>query len=752
MSDIASGIQIPGHRILEVIREVPDDRRVLRTFAAGRNCVTRLLLSERLDPSLSPLLQQVVLQGTGLGSFPASLDTTLAGYRAVARLSRRPDDPWTFAVAAGVTPEGWAWISTRWIDGNPLNTVLHLLTPRQRLDVAREVAHILVRLHESQIAYGDLKAENLIHVSRDRDIAAGRVALIDLDTSRIVPGPTDYSPTRALTHSWAAPEQKQGRTCLSSDLWAFGMLLDRLAPEGLPPNWGDLIAALRQTDPLCRPQTTLVWRRLCDQPGPLLDWCGRPTPRLLAPEPTVRLPEPATPVHPSLLEGDEDHMTVPVDPDPPLAPPAPTARAASPPILPFPDHVWKPTPEPVKPPPEPVKPPPEPSKPDAGMAFVLRPEAPGPPPGSPPGPPPDPRRPEPPSMLSRVFSGCMLAPLAATGALIFACAGGLFWWDQQKVVEANLLAEATVAGMKAYKTQELLNSDKTQRTRLREMAEESWAVRHTARSGAVRALAIVWEQGWQDSNRKWSAERYEEGMRAVEESPGANEPEALLAKASLDAAACRLQEGVTAAAACRMSLDSLHRFNRAVPASQGWLAAEGAWVEIAVSIRQFSRATETKSPDAAAWLQQGLGRCESAEPLLPEAPVNGKEMMEDCLALAGWGRDLPRYFRFSDWLLSQSSGAATHKKLFEMAGEGCRNTPFKSKTSPPEPSAKADPWCAALGYTAARRWRPAVQIVVQQPEPPPADHPWADLEAYLRQQAAQEFVTYDTINSWYDPL
>lgn len=63
-------MEIPGHRIDERLREIPESRTVLRTFARGRNCVTRVLLSDRVDPRLGPEIEKIVMTGEGFAPLP----------------------------------------------------------------------------------------------------------------------------------------------------------------------------------------------------------------------------------------------------------------------------------------------------------------------------------------------------------------------------------------------------------------------------------------------------------------------------------------------------------------------------------------------------------------------------------------------------------------------------------------------------------------------------------------------------------
>ena len=256
-----------------LIREVPGYRRVYRNEIGGEVCVTRVLLTSRISPTLGPLVEKIVLHGHGsmLGIIPEELQLTLEGYRVAARLPANlgPPLPWTRAIAAGVTEDGHVAISTRWIEGSPLHD-LPAPGPEEARSRALDALRILVALHARLVSYGDFKSENLV-LRPD-----GSIALIDLDTLREVAEPTAWAPTRDLTRSWAAPEQVQAqRTYLASDLWAWARLVGHLFPAGPPESWIMALNACAVREPLARPRTEALLSHL-ELDTPLVDWMDRP--------------------------------------------------------------------------------------------------------------------------------------------------------------------------------------------------------------------------------------------------------------------------------------------------------------------------------------------------------------------------------------------------------------------------------------------------------------------------------------------
>lgn len=651
-----------------LLRDVPGSRRVSRTWIAGRECVTRVLLTTRVPTDLGPLVEKIVLHGHGsmLGLIPDDLQLTLEGYRVAARLPRNlgPPLPWTQAIAAGVDAEGHISISTGWIEGDPLH-----LVPAPAPDVASiralDALRILVALHACHVTYGDFKSENLV-LRPD-----GSIALIDLDTLREVAHPTSYAPTRDLTRSWAAPEQeREQRTYLASDLWSWAQLVAHLFPAGTPPEWRDALDACRLYDPLRRPRTEGLLAHL-ELGAPLTDWLDRPTP----PAPgsaTERVPE-AAPTGPG------------------SGPPFETERV--------PERTGDFGPPPLR----------EATGLIAGAgARSVQPR--------------------------RVQAGCLWSALGVFALVTSTCGGLGFAWNQSQIAAANTLAEDALSAMKANKTRLELNKDKSQREKLRVLAESAWSIRVTPRSSAIHALATVWAQGFQDASEGWSPERYQLALAAVEPAHSSREPEALLARGSLDAAVCRLNRlDVTAAVHCRRALQALQELQERLPADaeHHWLRLEGAWTEVLVRSELVAQARIAGLPSAVEHLDAGRTLCTQAEDWLPYAPVNGPELFEDCLRLAGAAPDVQQYLRWGNLLaradvVDGAVSQSTLRHLYAAGGPGCEASTVEKRRG--EWQVKGLPWCVALGHAARGCWD-LVDTIAWRDRMDDPQHPWDTLVA-----------------------
>lgn len=641
-----------GHEVEGVLREVPGARRVLRTRVHGAQCVTRVLLGARVGPELGPLIERVALQGRGsLAGVPEDLLLTLEGYKVAARLPQ-PDARWPQALAAGVTPDGLVFVTTRWIEGAPLDPAA-LPADRAR-DVAVAVAGILCELHAHHVVHGDLKPENLV-LGPDGD-----VAIIDLDTLREVGGASLFAITRDITRSWAAPEQAgQQRTYLASDLWCWARLVERLFPGGAPAEWALALSACRHPDPLRRPHTARLLAHLHDVSEPLLDWQDRP----VEPAPDA----PSIPTAPSVAtERVPDAASTERVPD--ATGPTPSPRAAAPPA---------------------------PRKRRFGCLHV--------------------------------FGGMVLTPIVL-------CAGVATWWDRANAAEADRLAAETMVAIKAHKTSRELNSE-AQRDKLREQAETAWQTHHTRRSGAVRALAVVWAQGWQDSRRAWNAERWAEGLAAVQDAEGRREEaEVLLAEGTLYAASCRLRrEEASAAADCDHALSALEDVYALLPAGDDhhWLRVEAAWTEVLVRGEIARRQLGERLPEGATTVEAARARCQEAETWLPWAPVNGPELMQDCLRIQALAGDWPGYLHVADLLLDADRqdgelGKSTLWHLYAAAGDGCDAVSLDRRRG--EWHVKGPLWCLAAGNGARGCWAGAAWAAERGRVESP-DLPWDTLLA-----------------------
>lgn len=205
--------------------------------------------------------------------------TPRAGIRE-ARALRALRSPFFPALQRVLRREGHIWLVMERLEGAPLSEGAPP-SPEWPSSLAR----VLIQLHRSNWVHGDLKPENVwLH-------ADGRVSLIDFDYALPTGEELDFEEAGG-TPGFVAPERLSGWPAdPRSDIYALGVLLERLAPPSTPGALDDL--GLRRPTPGERPAQ--LDQRLDDlvrlygpgvTPGPDLRFAGwfedeeMPLPRL----------------------------------------------------------------------------------------------------------------------------------------------------------------------------------------------------------------------------------------------------------------------------------------------------------------------------------------------------------------------------------------------------------------------------------------------------------------------------------------
>lgn len=677
---------VEGQELIRTLRDTPE-RRVFLCAREGVTCVTRVLRASTVPRHFERVVRHAALQGRGsIASLGDEIAMTLEGYAVAARLLADPGVPprWPRAVDAGVTVDGHVYLSTTWIDGTPLHELAEPLSLSARGRATEAILDILAELHARRVAYGDLKLSNLV-LRPD-----GGVGLIDLDTIREVPAADVGAPSRDRTRGWAAPEQlERGETWIGSDTWALARVLTALWGEELPAPWREPIRACRARDPRCRPTIVHLRQRLLDPSAPLLDTLGRDCSSVddAAPEPGAeRVPVGATeraPVRSSAAERVPEGGGAGATERVPEGASVGTERVPEPGSGAVSDSEL-------------------PAGSGAGGAQAPPSGGPGwqrggggvPPRSAPPG--------ARASGCRGILVGLSQAAFAAIGLGGLAlCSLGtvLYLWAQNAADEE---AERLMAELKVHKTDIALNG-KVERDRLAKEAEGLWENHETPRTCAVRALAMVWQQRWQ-FDTDWSQADFDAASSAVSEVKCLHEPEAMLAKATLYAGACRRRtHGVISPTDCELAMASLEPFWAALPPGDehNWLRVEAAWQEVRARSALAGRYVETGNAEADIVGEAAIAHCRAAEPWMPYAPVNGPELQEECLVVAGFINDVPAYLHFADLRLAnlptdRKARASVFTHLYTAAGIGCADAKF-TYNKKGQPVTSGGQWCLALG-------------------------------------------------------
>jgi hypothetical protein len=645
------------HVVERVLREVKGDRVVLETRLRGVRATTRVLLAPVHANHHRPV-EAMILQGRGSPvGLPPAVSDIIEAYRIRLRLPRADGLPDVLAAgvltqppAAGIpmppADHGWVFVTTRWMEGRALDDAwLGADEPRRRW-LAGQVAARLEMLHEARVSYGDLKPSNVV-------VDGDQVSLIDLDTLREMPDRDLGVRTTAATQEYAAPEQVQQReTFLASDVWAFGEMLARLI-TGLPASPTRAASAGNFWGPIivrCQQHTPGSRPTAAELAGWLLQ--GRPLPdreltaRVAEPELTRRVAEPA-----ARSAADAGEITRPV----------PSARPSNPTLIVEPD----PSPADLVPP---VRPPP-----DRRWMWL---------------------------------AGASAAALAAVVCLVWLV----------NLVSARQGACARVEGLRGELQTQKTVADKNNAAVLNNIIERLEVDAPACDSDEARgllALTRVWGAGWHFRNAAYKKEVAEAVRPLVDAARGSDVPEAQAAVVGFDGALCRLlpdgaSERVTA---CARSHEAAARALSALDRGPWrWLRVEVAWADVMTALGEAQRFKTAKQLDQAhAIARAALPGCFASLGDLASAPVNGPELLETCMRIAGFAGDLDSHLQLAAKALemaTQTSGGIDNKRLariYETVAPECAEVTVGKDKLPSFKGRGAGgwpDWCAVAGARA----------------------------------------------------
>ncbi len=655
----------------EVERVLRDtpDRVVSLVRRAGQRCVTRVLRVARIHARFATLVRHAVLDGRG--SFAALGDDVAMTLDGYAIASRVLGQPGE--------PPRWARAVDAGVDSDGYVYVTTAFVEGTTLD---ELAAPLddTALAGATVALfavlGELHARGVAHGDLKLSNLVlrddGGISLIDLDTLREVPRPDVGAPTRDRTESWAAPEQLlRQETWLGSDLWTLARVVRELWGDRLPEAWGPGLASCRHPDPVRRPQVQSLRAHLFDGTE-LVDHVGQPC---VAPPEALSGPLGA-------VQTERVASAVPkTERVPDLAPRAPSAAPAIP-----------------------VRAPIRPGAPTESSGCL--------------------------GLVEALGKGVVAASIMGFTLL---CAG-VFGANHFFAYRADRDAEALMVEAKIHKTDPDHNG-LTEREALWRKADALYERRATARTCAVRALTYAWQQRWQ-FEEEWSQEDFDKASVVVNDALCRAEPEALLARATVYAGACRRRAGEVASLMdCEVALAAISDLWARAPAGETWhwFRLEAAWQEVRGRSALVARYVATKNAESAGQAAAAFARCEEAEAWTPFAPVNGPELVEECLAVAGHVRDVPRYLRYADQRLAGLSTSPKERRrvfslLYASGGQECTGATLSTKRGVLRVTAA--PWCQALGHL-ARGCTEDAALVMGEGALGDLTHPWEALATEL---------------------
>ncbi len=585
--------------LLDIVkRDMDQGRDVLRTRFQGGDALTRIT-HVPLDMQLEPLVRSAARgESRATASLPADLPQIFEGYRVRAAIGDIEGLP--PILDGGLAPlgdgTGLPYVTLAWVEGQSLHRVWMGMARDQRGEILRQLAAVLDRLHALNALHGDVKPENVI-------VTAHGVHLIDFDTMRQVGHAGQPSPIFLLTRRYGAPEQNfKSMAYLASDLFSFGCMVALLMGEK-PPG-----------DPGFPPPLQSPWDRI-------MRACLREKPQDRPP--TAEVLRAAAGEAADLGDPANDSveaLTTRV-PDPRTPP---SAGTDTDPVDDRSLHSGE-TPAHEEPRESTVH------EPATGLAR----------------------------WAVRLLVGLVLLAPPAVVAAFLAGHGAARDQDRHRhEQEAQAQVDTLQARLEEHKTVYEHNGA-TYLASLIADTEASAIQQAPAEVQGMLTLARIWQQGWHLTNARWAQERFEEGDLLTLAALEAGEtPEALLARATLTGAACRLlKSGVDDRSAwCD---EARERATAAIELTDDeWLQVEAWWVLVMMEASEANRQwIDGNAAAALAHASAALDACDAAEPALPSAPINGLELVEDCTRAAASARDMDAWLHWSRWMLDNWDGS-----------------------------------------------------------------------------------------------
>ncbi len=322
--------------------------------------------------------------------------------------------------------------------------------------------------------------------------------------------------------------------------------------------------------------------------------------------------------------------------------------------------------------------------------------------------------------------------------------------------ESRALAGAAMATLARRQTDAVANADDSVLDRAVAQARDALAAAPTPEAHGALALALVLHDGWHLRGRTWDEAAFATVEQATRSAfVGPTRPETALARAIVEARACRLLSGddPRRAGFCR---DALARFVELDGAlrrdTRDWLRVEVGWMA-AGFLDALAKDDEVAGIDQGAsdLLDQAVQLCGSARSSHGKGAVNDHVLRGVCLGVAGRAGALREYFAWARAIRAADEAAVgklldEHTELiFQSVGSpACWALPLSRANSwgrpLPDPRDAAERWCAAVGlYALDCPGEARVQVLAGKLSSMMGgeDRPWASPElAWSRQGAA----------------
>jgi serine/threonine-protein kinase len=203
------------------------------TALAGRGGMGEVYRAQRVDGQLDLEVALKVLRADLRSA--SVIERFQQERRVLARLSH----PHIAAILdAGTTGDGRPWLALRFVEGVPLTAATRGRPLDERIARFLKVVDAVAFAHAHLVVHRDLKPGNILVTETGDPVLLdfGIATLLDDERN----GPDDApSSDRALTPSYAAPEQRAGGAITTAtDVYALGALLFELLSDTRPPSSG----------------------------------------------------------------------------------------------------------------------------------------------------------------------------------------------------------------------------------------------------------------------------------------------------------------------------------------------------------------------------------------------------------------------------------------------------------------------------------------------------------------------------------
>ncbi|MBM4369208.1 MAG: serine/threonine protein kinase [Deltaproteobacteria bacterium] len=373
-----------------------------------------------------------------------------------------------------------------------------------------------------------------------------------------------------------------------------------------------------------------------------------------------------------------------------------------------------------------------PPVPERSITEVLRPE-------------PDETEPTIRARPARRAAGCWLSTaVLAGGALLAIAVLGVvavpIWKGHQRDKSVERAAQA-MAQMEHHKRDASANKDDSVLQRALDLAEEGAAAADTPEALGARALALVWVQRWHYANAGFDSSRFSYADRVTREAMAhVPRPEALLARALLTSSACTWlpDSDGRRSGLCDEAREGFEAAETAFRDDQRtWLRFEMWWTWAVFHNRMALGAWKggDKATARGLW-REGLTVCGKGKPDLPEAPVNDRELAEECIAASGFLEEYEDYFWWARWLRSDDEAGQeglTGRSLLHIYKGAHVQCDTLTLTMHPRwkkkvPHLPRDDWaqhfCYTAGLLALGCSEDAVEVIALSVPRSPEEFPW----------------------------